>query len=63
MPHSTTPPFSTWTPGNPTGIGSTARGGRVFNFNNLTQAQTAGLVRRRNLGRDLERSVRTATET
>ncbi len=63
MSHSSTPPLSAWTPGNPSRSGSAAsdRGGRLFNFNNLSQAQTAALVKRQNLGRDLKRSARSVS--
>ncbi|MEU1206471.1 hypothetical protein [Nocardia sp. NPDC005825] len=62
MSHLSTSPLPAWTPGNPSGSGSAAdHGGRVFNFNNLSQVQTAALVKRHNLGRALKRSARGAS--
>lgn len=53
-------PLPTWTPGNAqTSNPATSR--RVFNFNNMTQSDTANRVQRVNRARDLKQAAAPAS--
>ncbi|MFE3229554.1 hypothetical protein [Nocardia sp. NPDC059228] len=60
-----TRPLATWAPGSVSTaeLASSSRRQNVYNFNNLNQQDTARLVQRVNLGRQMKSSAQAGTRT
>ncbi len=73
MPNSTPPeafsastrPLAAWTPGAASAAGAASRGRRqnIYNFNSMNQQDTARLVQRISLGRQMKNAARAGTQT